>query len=280
MTNPTEAAMLRPGGLAKELRRIREEAGLTGTGLAEKLGWTQPRISKIENGRQLPSEEDVRAFALGVGVDDATLQGLLELRSQANVISREWRHGQGQASIQREYDEKVRQSRVIRNAEITTVPGLLQTREYARYQALQAVELAGFDPAEIDAVLDAKARRQEVLYDANKRFEFVITEAALRLLYCPRDVMLAQLDRLQTLTYERENLWFGVVPFGVQLPLVPQNRFFTLDDVVLVEHFAGDESYRGERALTYHKVMDLMMAEAVTGEKARRLIVAAADALP
>lgn len=281
MSNPTEAWSLRPGGLAQQLRRLRENAGLTGVALAEKLDWTQPRVSKIETGKQLPSEEDLRAFVLAAGADEATVQDLLELRSQANAISREWRHGrsQGQAETQRSYDELVRAATVIRNAEVTTVPGLLQTREYARYQAQQQVQLIGYDAAEVEVALDAKERRQEVLLDTSKRFEFLVTEAALRLLYCPADVMVAQLGRLLDLTFPKPHLRFAITPFDVRLAVVPQNRFIILDDLVMVEHFAGDESYRKERADTYHRAMDHMLAEAVDGEAARKLIVAAMSAL-
>jgi|HubBroStandDraft_1064217.scaffolds.fasta_scaffold17488_2 hypothetical protein len=39
-------------------------------------------------------------------------------------------------------------------------------------------------------------RRQEILYRPDKRFHFVLTEAALRYRLCAPDVMLGQLDRL------------------------------------------------------------------------------------
>lgn len=281
MTNPTEAWLLKPGGLARLLKKYREHKGMTGAMLGERLGWNQSKVSKIETGKQLPTNDDLNAFAAVVGLDEEDLQTLLEMRAQADAISREWRTGRagGQASIQQSYDELVRAAKVIRNAEVTTVPGLLQTREYSRYQAQQAVDLHGFDPEEIEPTLDARARRQDVLYDATKRFEFVVTEAALRLLYCPPDVMLAQLDRLLSLTYERPNLWFGVIPFGVELPTVPQNRFIAIDEVIFIEDFADEVIYRGERADTYARAMDLLIAEAVTGERARRLILAAAEAI-
>jgi DNA-binding XRE family transcriptional regulator len=281
MSNPTEAWSIQPGGLARELRRLREEAGMTGTALAEKLGWPQPRVSKIENGRQLPSEDDIRSWVWAAGGDNEIVTALVELRSRANAISREWRHSRtgGQEAIQQTYDERVRAATVIRNAEVSTVPGLLQTREYARHQKWQAVKLIdGFDADGIEASLDGLARRQEVLYDASKRFEFVVTEAALRLRYSPRDVMTAQLDRLLGATFPRDNFRFGVIPFDAELPLVPQNRFMILDDVVLVEHFAGDEEWKGDRVDVYSKAMDLLLVEAVFGDDARRLIMAAMEA--
>lgn len=277
MSNPTEAWLLQPGGLAKELKRLREATGMSGSAFAEKLGWHQTKISRIETGGRLPKEEDVRAWALAANVNESATQELLDLRAQAEVVSRAWKRGQvgGQDEIQQNYDELLHNATVVRNAEVTTIPGLLQTPEYMRAQFAQAVSLHGFPADGVEPAIDVRIKRQQVLYNPTTRFEFVITEAALRLQYCPTDAMLAQLDRLLAATFMRPNFWFGIIPFAVELPVVPQNRFLVVDDLVLVEHFAGDETYRGDRAETYGQAMDALMAEAVTGQRARDLIVLA-----
>lgn len=279
MSNPTAGWSLQPGGLARRLRELREAASLTGSGLAEKLDWNQSKVSKIETGKQIPSEEDIRAYALAVQADEPALRDLLDLQVQATAINREWR--QGHESVQRSYDELVRAGSVVRNLEVTTIPGLLQTREYARYQKMQAVRLAlpGFAEDQIEHSLDGLAERQEALRDGSKRYEFAITEAALRLRYCPVDMMVAQLGHLLAFTYPRANLWFGIIPFGVELQLVPQNRFIAVDDEVLVEDFAAETRYRGSKADVYLRAWDIAVVEAVTGDEARRLIVAAMRAL-
>lgn len=48
--------------LGKRLRDLRRDAGLTGRGLAVLAGWHSSKVSKIEDGRQGPSEEDIRAW--------------------------------------------------------------------------------------------------------------------------------------------------------------------------------------------------------------------------
>jgi transcriptional regulator with XRE-family HTH domain len=277
-----------PDSLATRLRRLREQAGLTGAALAERLNtdggttWTQPRISKIENGRQSPLPDDVRAWAQACGAEETTVADLLEALERSQVLHRTWRQqikAGNQADVQRDYDAMLRRATRIRNAEVTTIPGLLQTPQYARHQALQAVRFHGADEANVDATVEARMRRQDILYDAGKRFEFVITEACLRLLWCPPDAMAAQLDRLMTLTFNRPGLWFGIIPHGRHLPVVAQNRFLVLDDLVIVEDHADEVTYRGERAALYDKVMDELRGEAVTEDEARRLIVAAMHAL-
>ena len=47
---------------------MRKAAGLTGDRMAEDLCWPRSKISKIENGRQMPSAEDIREALLHVAV--------------------------------------------------------------------------------------------------------------------------------------------------------------------------------------------------------------------
>src|SRR6185437_14379074 len=60
---PTREWLNRPGGLAERLQRMRKAAGLTGDQLAVRLGWTRAKVPKIENGRQMPTEADIKAWA-------------------------------------------------------------------------------------------------------------------------------------------------------------------------------------------------------------------------
>ena len=121
-------------------------------------------------------------------------------------------------------------------------------------------------------------RRQDVLYDQSKTFEFVITEAALRLLPCPPQVMLGQLDRL--LSMDLANVTLGIIPFGAELPMMPYNGFLLLDDELTAETWGGkDEEHGGDESAVHDRIFGLLMAEAVTGDEARRLIAGAAASL-
>src|SRR4051794_29572746 len=46
--------------LGKRLRELRQQAGLSGRQLAESLSWPPSKVSKLENGRQTPSDDDIR----------------------------------------------------------------------------------------------------------------------------------------------------------------------------------------------------------------------------
>ena len=48
--------------LGHRLRDIRKDAGLTGRRLALLAGWHSSKISKIEYGKQTPSEDDIRIW--------------------------------------------------------------------------------------------------------------------------------------------------------------------------------------------------------------------------
>jgi hypothetical protein len=121
--------------------------------------------------------------------------------------------------------------------------------------------------------------RQQILYDTTKSFQFVITEAALRLLLCPRAAMLAQLDRLLGLT-GLSHISLGVIPFGVELPTTPQNAFILLDDdLAVVETFVGETMHHADEAAAYAAAMDSLAAEAWYDEPARELILRASEEL-
>jgi transcriptional regulator with XRE-family HTH domain len=244
-----EEWLSRPGGLASRLRDARLSANLTGTRLAKNLGWTQSKISKIETGRQMPTEDDVRVWARGCKATAETTQTLLSLLAEAQGLHREWKQQVrlGQTAIQGNYDELARKATTIRNAEIIYIPGLLQTAEYAQCRIAEGVRLHGASQDEIEAATAQRMLRQQILYDTSKRFEFVITEAALRFLLCPRQAMLAQLDRLLGLA-GLSHIKLGIIPFGIELPTAPQNAFILFDnDLAVVETFAT-ETWYGDQA--------------------------------
>ncbi len=271
----------RPGGLAWRLRDVRLSAGLTGTRLAQDLGWTQSKVSKIETGRQMPAEEDIVAWANNCQARPETTEALLSLLAEAQGLHREWKQQVrlGQAAIQRNYDELARRATAIRNAEIIYIPGLLQTAAYARCRIAEGVRLHGASSDEIEAATAQRMLRQQILYDTSKRFEFVITEAALRFLLCPRPAMLAQLDRLLGLA-GLSHIKLGIIPFGVELPTAPQNAFILFDDeLAVVETFVGETMHHADEAAAYAAAMDSLASEAWYDERARELIIKAGERL-
>lgn len=269
------------GGIAEQLSRLRDAAGLSGKELAETLGWAPSKVSRIEKGRQMPSAADVDAWARAVGVDASAERELLDLLAEAQDAQRSWRRRLrlGHAADQARYTDLVEASTTTRHFETVYVPGLLQTPEYARRILTESYRLHRLDPTDLEDAVRERMARQRWLYDPSKRFEFLLAEPVLRWRLCPTVVMRGQLDRLQTVIGV-DNIRFGILPLDVEIATTPQNSFVMYDDLVLVESFTDEKEYTGEDAERYVEVFEAMWAEAATGPDARRLIVAASNALP
>jgi transcriptional regulator with XRE-family HTH domain len=259
---------------------MRKAAGLTGDQLAAALGWGPKsgptKISKIENGRQMPSAADIRAWANATGYAEEAgeLLDLLADLERVHMRRRRMLRG-GEAPLQEDYDQRTRAAKHFRNMEIAFIPGLLQTSAYARSIIMQVSAVYGI--TDIDVAVQARMRRQDILYDTSKVFEFLITEAALRLRPCPVQVMLGQLDRLLGLGLD--NVTLGIIPFGPELTITPVNGFLLLDDRLIIETYSGEDQEHGDESAIHHRIFDTFMSNALTGDEARRLIMAAAASL-
>ena len=64
--------------LASALRDLRRAVGLSGERLAQRCHMSQSKVSRIENGRLLPSVVDVDRILRALGVDQATSRELLD----------------------------------------------------------------------------------------------------------------------------------------------------------------------------------------------------------
>ena len=275
---PTGEWLNQPGGLAERLQRIRRAAGLTGDQLAAQLGWARSKVPKLENGRQMPSEADVRAWAQACGQADA-IPDLLSMLAEAQVIHRQYRQQLrrgGHAAVQKDLDGMVRQAKRIRNFEITFIPGLLQTPDYARCRLREAMRLSGDDESQVEAAVAARIRRQEVLYEADREFEFILMEVALLIRNCPAEVMAGQLDRLLGITGLR-NARLAIVPLNAMLTVTPYTGFLIIDDITYVETHAAESYLSGAESEAYERLADEIVAESVSGDDARALISSAGE---
>ncbi|MGW0504510.1 helix-turn-helix domain-containing protein [Micromonospora sp. NPDC003241] len=206
---PTVLRML----LGAQLRRLRESRGVT----RENAGWeirsSESKISRMELGRVGFKERDVADLLTLYGVTaDQERGALLKLARDANNPGWWHRYGDVLPSWFQSYLGLEAAAALIRSYEVQFVPGLLQTREYAR-----AVVLLGHgqaSPAEIDRRVDLRMRRQEVLHRAKPpRLWAVVDEAALRRPIGGPQVMRGQLEALLKAT-QTPNVRVQVIPFA------------------------------------------------------------------
>jgi transcriptional regulator with XRE-family HTH domain len=199
-------------GLAVTLRHLRHRADLSGEQLAKLLGVSQSKVSRVENGRTVPSVADVQAWARACGAPTETVEALMERAEAVLTEARTWRkeHASGLRVKQEQIGQLEADTRVIRLFQDTVVPGLLQTAEYAR-RVFEFTNPSG--QQDVAAGLAARLERQQVLFDETKRFEFLIYEAALRWPVASPAAMLGQLDRIGSLL-DLPNVEIGLIPLG------------------------------------------------------------------
>lgn len=277
--------LTRPGNVASRMRDLRSRAELTGAALARTLGWPPSKVSRIEAGKQLASPADVDDWADATRVSGEERAELHRLRDEAQAWHLEVRYrlARGMAVAQDDYGRLETDAALVRVITPTVIPGLLQIPGYARsvMAALRDAGLPGL--GDLDAATAARLERQRSLYDIGKRFEFLIGEPALRWWLAPPPVMRAQLDRLAT-ALDLPNVRIGVLPFGPigVGPLDTTDIYVAADGEVTatVETLGSHSFYRGDEAALYARLADHLWDGAAEGDDARRLILAAQQALP
>ncbi|MEU1183066.1 helix-turn-helix transcriptional regulator [Streptomyces sp. NPDC005820] len=261
--------------LGARLRELRTEAGLEGKGLADRIGCQPSKVSRLQNGKQTPTATDLTAWARACDRPDveAELQGLragLEMKQR----HRSWRRqlAGGHRGRQEIAVRQTEATKTIRGLEVSRVPGLFQTPEYARVIFDSNAEFRGIAPT-TEAAVEARMRRQEALYDPSKSFRFLLCEAALYHRSCPAEVMAEQLDRLYNLV-GRHRVEVGVLPFGTQLRRTAPHAFWIYDRrLVIVETISEELWLTGDEDLQlYERAWDWLAESAEYGAPARRLI--------
>jgi transcriptional regulator with XRE-family HTH domain len=196
--------------LATELRLLRDVNGITGRELARRIGISQSKVSRIEAGVALPSIAEVTAWTQAVGATAETEALLERLTDAARTEVETWHDAlQGRHGLQDDVREREVAVRRTRSFEPTMVPGLLQTPDYAQRVLTMFKEVM----PQIDVPSSAAERinRQRTLYEEDKEFEFLIGEGALRWRPGPPRLLLAQLDRIATMS-TKSNVAIGIIP--------------------------------------------------------------------
>lgn len=273
--------LVQPDGLAMRLRLLRVQAGLSGKALADVARWPASKVSRLENGKQLPKVEDLAIWTEACMATADQQRELLDLLQQVHARQIDWkqRMRRGQVPVQNSYYELLAETQRIRNFETALVPGILQVPEYAKRMLQEMVTLHGLSVDDVDAAVMSRMRRQQLLYESGRNFELLIFEPALLWLRGSSSVMSAQLDRILTVI-GMPNVRLGIIPLGVELAMAPQNSFQIYDDrFVIVESFVGETLYEGDKVAAYADVMEGLWRDAAMGDDARRLIMRASARL-
>ncbi|MFF7938836.1 helix-turn-helix domain-containing protein [Nocardia gamkensis] len=198
--------------LMLRIKRRRTEFDVSASVIAKELGFTLSYWSKVEKERVL-AEDKLRNLMSLLEFDPAEREEMLRLRDIAKQRGW-WSEYAGLLS-----DEVIRLyglehgARSVRTYESVLIPGLLQTREYAR--ALFTNDLARVRRVEIDRWVEVRMRRQERLTGPDPlSLVAVIGEAAVAQRTGGVDVLRGQLRHLASLI-ERypETVDLRIIPF-------------------------------------------------------------------
>jgi transcriptional regulator with XRE-family HTH domain len=198
--------------LALELRRLREAARLTCEEVAEHLECSTSKVSRIETGRVSVSTRDVRDMLDLYGVSAQQGASLVQLARDSR--QKGWWHAYSDTIAPRfaTYIGLESAASEIRIYEVTLIPGLLQTEDYARTVLIAGT--VGGDHDGVERNVELLMARQPLLTSAEPpRRWAVLDEAALRRTVGGAGLMRLQLEHL--LEFARlPNVAIQVIPFG------------------------------------------------------------------
>jgi transcriptional regulator with XRE-family HTH domain len=200
--------------LITDLKRLREEHGLSREQLAERIGASETSIFRYEKGDSRPLPGVVGAMLDVYGVQGAERDELLEMARDAR--KRGWWHRQRQ-SLKPGFDSYIgleAAASVVRTYEAQTVPGLLQTEAYARAN-VEATSL-NVVPAEVDDRVSVRISRQDLITRSTDRIQLIaiLDEAVLRRQVGGPQAMQDQIRHLIAMA-ELPNVVIHVLPFAV-----------------------------------------------------------------
>lgn len=279
--------------LGAELKRFRDEAGMTLEQAAAALECSTSKISRLENGKGLPRQRDVRDLARLYGTNaEACLERLLRL-ARDGATAGWWQEYTPLLTAEPfvldgadRYAALEFDASVIKAFDTAVFHGLLQTPSYTR--ALLSEALPHLTAVELDSLVEFRKARQQVLHreESPLRLAELIDESVLqRLVQGEPDIARDQLAHVLEMA-ALSNVEVRLLPFSSGFVRALQGPFAVIEfaesvdqDVVFVETHAGAAYLEADYGVdTFKSIFDRALARAVSpadSEKALREYLAA-----
>jgi transcriptional regulator with XRE-family HTH domain len=243
--------------------------------LADVLGWSQSRVTRIERGQISVTAEDADAWAEATRASRRVREELSELAYEAWTNARSWRtsHRRGLAARQREMGNLEQSCTLIRQFQPEAIPGLLQSPSYARH-VIEMADITG--QRDIGAAVEARMERQKILREPERQFQYVLVEGALRWRPGPAEIMAEQRDHLLAAA-RLPSVSISVIPFDQQAR-APYIHPFTVYDspeapLVLTEQYTGEIFIDEDPHITvYQRTFELLRESALADDSAADFI--------
>ncbi|GAA1604198.1 helix-turn-helix transcriptional regulator [Streptomyces globosus] len=282
--NPT----VRRRRLGMELRKLREDKGMTAEQVAERLLVSQSKISRLENGRRSISQRDVRDLCDVYEVEDRRLvESLMQMAKDSRQQG--WWHAFGDIPYS-VYIGLETDAASLRTYEPQMVPGLLQTPEYAH--ALIRGAVPETSPADVEKRVQVRMHQQKRLSETDNnnpevgplRLWAVIDEAALRRRVGDAQLMARQLEFLIEQS-EQPHITVQVMPFGMGAHPGMTGQYAILEfpdatdsTVVYIEGVTSDLYLEKANDVQMYSVMyEHLRAQALNVEQTREFIAGIID---
>ncbi|GAA1786546.1 helix-turn-helix transcriptional regulator [Actinomadura chokoriensis] len=192
--------------LARELRELREQAGLRPEDVARRLGWSRQKVMRIERALTKASGHDLNAVMDLYGITSPRRDALLQLAKDA------WKRGWWTAYrdiFAGTYLSLEDEASQIRDWQPQVVPGPLQTPDYAREVVMAFTD----DASDIERRVAARMTRRSILSRPNTpEIQVVLDESILYRRVGGAETMRAQFNSLLA-DADRPRLTLQVLPF-------------------------------------------------------------------
>jgi transcriptional regulator with XRE-family HTH domain len=220
----------RDDDLSRALFALRTGASISQIAAASASGVSQAKLSRIENGRALPSVDEVRALASAYGADADEIERLAELAAQresefidARVVLQA---GRAHHFQQRARDAEAAAT-LVRSYQPAMVLGVLQTPAYISAVFSPGAELSDEDA---EASIASRLTRWPLLAEPGREWRLIQTEGALRWIVRSAALMAKQLDRIAEAT-RLPNVRLGIIAADTIAPSPgPLHGFHIYDD--------------------------------------------------
>jgi transcriptional regulator with XRE-family HTH domain len=199
--------------LARRLRQLRVNSGMSLDDAAGHLGCGQPKITKIETCQLGAKPDEVRMLCELYGAGRATVESMVNLARTAKT--RGWYQVYDESANPENIDfvELETDAVAVSNFEIDLVPGLLQTEDYAR--AIFSYRVPELHYGELELRVHHRIDRRVVIEDPDPvPYEALIHESALRIRVGDRAAARAQLRHVLELS-EADHVTVRVIPFDL-----------------------------------------------------------------
>ncbi|MEV2277680.1 helix-turn-helix transcriptional regulator [Nocardiopsis sp. NPDC049922] len=211
--------------LSAELRRLREESGLTAKQVGDRLGWSGGRLTNMEQNKwKRPDPVIIRALATLYGATPEVAEGLVLLARQSREKGWWTRYGDVFTDAYVGFEAE---ASAISTYQSMVVHGLLQTKEYA---AASTKIGKSREPATIERIVQARLERQEILdQDDPPKLWCVLDESVLLRPAGDKKVMRDQIAKLIDLVETADHIKIQLLPLDIGLHPGTAGSFTILD---------------------------------------------------